>query len=105
MTTNQETMTRPRWPAEGEAFAAKRGLANYLPQVWQMTRQVFPQAHQLALRLEEDAETPDDWRIIVHVAAQLDERHRLGRHGQGQAHARAVGVGHEGVALDVEDRP
>jgi hypothetical protein len=71
MTTNQGTMTRPRWPAEVEAFAARRGLANYLPQVWQMTRQVFPQAHQMALRLEEDAEMPDDGRIIVHVEAPL----------------------------------
>jgi hypothetical protein len=71
MTTNQESMTRLRWPAEVEAFAAQRGLGNYLPQVWQMTCQLFPQAHQLVLRLEEDAEIPDDWRIIVHVEAPL----------------------------------
>ena len=71
MTTNQETMTRLRWPAEVEEFAAQRGLADYLPQMWQMTRQVFPQAQQLAFRLEEDVETPDDWRIIVHVEAPL----------------------------------
>jgi hypothetical protein len=71
MTTDQETMTRLRWPAEVEEFAAQRGLADYLPQVWQMTRQVFPQAQQLAFRLEEDVEIPDDWRVIVHVEAPL----------------------------------
>src|SRR5260370_41104348 len=71
MTTNEEALTRLRWPAEVEEFAARRGLADYLPQLWQMTRQVFPQAQQLAFRLEEDVEIPDDWRIIVHVEAPL----------------------------------
>jgi hypothetical protein len=71
MTTNQETMTPPCWPREVADFAVRHGLTDYLPQVWQMTRQLFPQAHQLALRLEEDAEIPDDWRVIVHVQAPL----------------------------------
>jgi hypothetical protein len=70
MPTDQQTITR-RWTAEVEDFAARHGLVDYLPQVWQMTCQVFPQAQQLAFRLEEDAEIPDDWRIIVHVEAPL----------------------------------
>lgn len=81
MPTNQQTSTRLRWTAEVEEFAVRHGLADYLPLVWQMTCQVFPQAQQLAIRLEEDAEIPDDWRIIIQVEApltgpQLVERQR-----------------------------
>jgi hypothetical protein len=71
MTTKQETLRQLRWPAEVEDFAVRRGLADYLLQVWQMTWDLFPHAEQLAFRLEEDVEIPDDWRVIVHVEAPL----------------------------------
>jgi hypothetical protein len=71
MTVSQETMIQQRWSPAVEEFAAQHGLADYLPQVWQMTREIFPQTHTLAFRLEEDAEIADDWRVIVHVEAPL----------------------------------
>src|SRR5262245_3721575 len=71
MTTNQTTATELRWPPDVTAFATRHGVRDYLPQVWEMTQRVFPTAERLGFQMEEDAETPDDWRIVVHVEAPL----------------------------------
>src|SRR5437879_3996859 len=47
-------------------FAAKQGVAEYLPGVIEMTRRIYP-GRSITIQLEEDAEIADDWCIMLDV--------------------------------------
>ena len=57
------TVSQPVLPADVIAFAAEKGVSDYLPAVLEMTRQVFPNCPVVPL-VEDDPEIPD-WRAIV----------------------------------------
>jgi hypothetical protein len=71
MATNHSTTVVPRVSPEVGAFAAARGVADCLPQVLEMTRRVFLSARRMDVFVEEDAEIPEDQRIIIEVDAPL----------------------------------
>jgi hypothetical protein len=59
-------------PADVAAFAAERGVADYLPAVQVMTERVFPNA-PVTVRLEDDPEIVDERHIVFEVdVAGLD---------------------------------
>jgi hypothetical protein len=57
--------------AEVEQFAAAEGVREYLPPVLEMTRRVFPCARRMDVFVEEDAEMPEDRRIVIEVDVPL----------------------------------
>jgi hypothetical protein len=68
--TNKTTPAASReWPADVLEFAIAHQVDQYLPAVLEMTRQVFPAARDISVRMEEDMEDADDWRILwtIHV--------------------------------------
>ena len=66
------TAPQPVVPADVTAFAAEHGVADYLPAVLEMTRQVFPTS-AITVRVEEDAEIFDMRFILMDVdVAGLD---------------------------------
>jgi hypothetical protein len=60
--TQATTSPQPVLPADVTAFAAERGVADYLLPVWAMTQRVFPAP--VVVQVEEDAEIAD-WRYIL----------------------------------------
>lgn len=71
MATNESTVVEPRVSNEVAPFAAEHGVDQYLPRVLEMTRRVFPGARRMDVFVEEDAEVPDDRRIIIEVEVPL----------------------------------
>src|SRR5260370_9410403 len=59
-------------PSEVLAFAAEQGVAAYLPTMLATTERLFPNARQLAVRLDEDPEIANDRHIVFAVAAPLN---------------------------------
>lgn len=58
---------RPTWPDEVVALAKEQHVVQYLPNVWDMTRRVFPAARQLNIRVDEDPEIANDKHIVFAV--------------------------------------
>jgi hypothetical protein len=48
------------------AFAKEQGIADYLPPVLAMTRQLFPD-REVGVFLDNDPDIPDDWHIVFAV--------------------------------------
>jgi hypothetical protein len=71
MATDQSMVVQPRVSNKVAPFAAEHGVDQYLPDVLEMTRRVFPCTRRIDVFVEEDAEVPEDRRIIVEVEVQL----------------------------------
>ena len=66
MTPTVETRPLPAIPQDVLAFAAEKGVTEYLPGVLELTRRAFPGA-PFAISVEEDAEIEDYKQILFDV--------------------------------------
>src|SRR5438874_13397986 len=62
----------PAWEntsAEVQIFAAEQGVANYIPAILNMTRQIFSNS-TMQVAVEDDPEIADDRHIILEVSVR-----------------------------------
>lgn len=71
MSSTTTALPLPVVPPDVLAFAEKVGVAEYLPAVLAMTRQLFP-TNSMQVFLEGDPEIADDWHIILEVQIPAD---------------------------------
>jgi hypothetical protein len=55
------------WPPNVLALAAELGVTEYLEPVFEMTRRVFPNAHRVSARVEDDWEIANECWISIEV--------------------------------------
>src|SRR5262249_30798908 len=71
MASETSTVAVPEWTRAVVELAAREGVTDYLPRVWEMTRRVFPTAERIKVFTEDDPEIADDWHIVFGVQAPL----------------------------------
>src|SRR4051812_48392465 len=59
------------WAADVFELATHHGVNDFLQPMLDVTRRVFPTARRVSVRVEEDAEIPEDRRIVFVVEAAL----------------------------------
>jgi hypothetical protein len=62
------------WPPEVLAFAAERGITEYLPRILEMTQRIFPSLLRGA-HLDEDPEIADDPYLGHYITLDVDSTH------------------------------
>ncbi len=74
--TSQTILPLPPISPEVHAFAAEKGVEQYLPKVVAMARRVFPQA-AMHVQVEGDPELSYNWEIVFEVSADGIEEEEL----------------------------
>jgi hypothetical protein len=69
-------------PPEVLEFAREQKVAEYLPALIELSRQLFPTARRFAIRVEDDPEIANDRHIVFEIDVPLEVPEALEARGQ-----------------------